>query len=324
MAGISIKRRVKQIDSNYAATIGQAFNEFISAKEALNLSVSTIKNYRHSCDYFERFHNYSSDTPVKEITSNDIIQWANSMIKSGLKPAAINHYIRDVKVFLYWCMEKEYMQPFRIHSVEQQEEQLKLFSERELEALLHKPNRNDSFVVWRTWAIVNWILSTGNRAATVCDVKVGDVDYNLKEIALGHTKNKKAQIIPLSPALEAALKEYIRMWRMREDDDAWLFPNVGNEQLNTNALRQVFARYCNDRGVSKTTIHGLRHNFARGWIKNNGNVFSLQRILGHSSLEMTMHYVKLFNDDLKRDYEQYSPLDTIKRARCKAHVIKRR
>lgn len=37
MAGISIKRRVKQIDGNYAVTIGQSFNEFISAKEALNL-----------------------------------------------------------------------------------------------------------------------------------------------------------------------------------------------------------------------------------------------------------------------------------------------
>ena len=167
---------------------------------------------------------------------------------------------------------------------------------------------------------MNWVLGTGNRASTICDVKIEDVDFKAKEIALAHTKNKKAQIIPLSPALEAALKEYMRIWRK---DGVWLFPNIGEDKLTTNALRQSFSRYCRERGVQHTNIHGLRHNFAKGWVKNNGNMFALQKVLGHSTLDMTRKYVKLFSDDLKEDYELFSPLDTMTKANRRTHLVKR-
>ena len=139
-----------------------------------------------------------------------------------------------------------------------------------------------------------------------------------------HTKNKRSQIIPLSPTLETILKEYIRTWRYDADADSWLFPNICDEQLTANALKHSFAKFCHDRGVDRTSIHGLRHNFAKGWVKNNGNMFVLQKILEHSTLDMTRRYVRLFGDDLKEDYDRYSPLDTIKRAGKREHKVKRR
>ena len=171
---------------------------------------------------------------------------------------------------------------------------------------------------------MNWILATGNRESTVCSIKLGDIDYISKEITLRHTKNKKAQIIPLSPSLEAAIKEYVRLWRSEEDEEAWLFPSVADEQLTTNALRHSFARYCREKEVTKTSLHGLRHSFAKGWVKNNGNTFALQKILGHSTLDMTKRYVKLFSDDIKEDYDKFSPLDTITKTNNRTHLVKRR
>ena len=196
-------------------------------------------------------------------------------------------------------------------------------TDEELEALLLKPRKSDSFIEWRTWAIVNWVLATGNRAATICDVKISDINYAHREITLGHTKNKKAQVLPLSSSLETCVKEYIRMWRKEADDNAWLFPNMGEEKLTTNALRLSFGRYCKNRGVDKSNIHGLRHNFAKLWVRNNGNMFSLQKILGHSSLDMTRRYVKLFSEDIKEDYDSFSPLDTIKKGVKRTKTVKR-
>jgi integrase/recombinase XerD len=219
--------------------------------------------------------------------------------------------------------ERGYIKPFNISLMKTQEETLKLFTDDELLNLLRKPKKTDTFVEWRMWAMVNWILGTGNRISTVCSIKLGDVDFTYKEIAIQYTKNNRAQTIPLSPALESVLREYIKMWRYNVGPDAWLFPTVDELQIYPNNVKTTFIKFCKDRGVNHSNWHGLRHNFAKGWIKNNGNVFALQKILGHSTLDMTKRYVKLFNEDLKENYGQFSPLDTIAQPRERKHKVKR-
>ena len=308
-------------------TIGAALEEFLLEKEAHNLSPKTIKNYKQSVDYFIQFHELPLDTPLEEITQSHFYKWVNTLKLEGVKPTSINHYLRDTRSFFYWCMDvdRKYMTPYKIRQIEAQEEQIKLFPDEELELLLTKPERsNNKFTDWRTWVICNWVLATGNRAATICDVRIGDIDFRRKEIQLAHTKNKKAQIIPLSSSLETILKEYLKMWRDGgKNKEAWLFPNVGDEKLTTNALQNSFSKYCKARGCSHTNIHGLRHNFAKGWVKNNGNMYALQKILGHSTLDMTRKYVNLFSEDIKEDFDRFSPLDSIKRKQKRTQTVKR-
>ena len=323
---MAVKRTIKRSSKADDIILLDAFEDFIIEKEAHNLSDATIKNYRQSFDFFVKFAGYTDQTTTEEVNLQAIYQWINTLKMNGVKPSSINHYLRDVRAFLYWCMDpdRKYIDPaFKVKQIEAQEEQIKLFSDEELEALLEKPRKKDGFGEWRTWAIVNWVLGTGNSAATICDIKIDDVNFAKKEITLGHTKNKKAQIIPLSSSLETVIKEYIRIWRREAPTDAWLFPNIGEEKLTTNALRLSFTRYCENRGVEKSNIHGLRHNFAKGWVRNNGNMFSLQKILGHSTLDMTRKYVKLFSEDIKEDYDSFSPLDTIKRGSKRTKIIKR-
>lgn len=324
MAG-GTKRRIRKSQGYDIIPVKQAFEEFMAEKEAMNLSNATLKNYRQSVEYFFDFIEATDETPCEEIVASYFFQWMNSMKLDGVKHTSINHYLRDCRSFVYWCMnpDRAYIPSFKIPLMEGQEEQIKLFTDEELEALLEKPRRNDSFVAWRTWAIVNWVLGTGNRASTICEVRLTDVNYSKKEIALAHTKNKKAQTIPLSSSLDTVLKEYIRMWRKEAPIDGWLFPNVGEEQLTTNALRHAFAKYCEERDVSRTNIHGLRHNFAKGWVRNNGNMFALQQILGHSTLDMTRKYVKMFSEDIKDDFDKFNPLDTIKSKSRRTMKVKR-
>lgn len=323
---MGVKRKIQKSTGYDFIPLTQAFEEFIAEKEAKNLSQATIRNYQQSFDFFTTFHNFDDETSIDEIKPTHFFKWQNSMKLEGVKPTSINHYLRDCRAFFYWCMDmdRRYITPsFKITLVEGQEEQLKMFTDEEILALLEKPKRNDSFVNWRTWAIVNWVLATGNRAATICEVRLDDINFNKKEIALRHTKNKKSQIIPLSSSLETVIKEYIRMFRKEADIDGFLFPNVGEEQMTTNALRLSFGRYCDSRGVDKSNIHGLRHNFAKGWVRNNGNMFALQKILGHSSLDMTRKYVKLFSEDIKDDFDKFNPLDTIKKASKRTQTVKR-
>jgi integrase/recombinase XerD len=323
---MGVKRRITKNTKAELITIAEAFDEFITEKEAKNLSPATLRSYNQSYGYFMDFCGFTDESTTDEIQQSFFFKWMNSMRIDGVQHTSINHYLRDLRCFMYWCMDRDraYIEPaFKIEMIKGQEEQLKFFSDEDVELLLEKPKRNELFSTWRTWAIVNWVLGTSNRSSTICNVKIGDIDFKRKEIVLAHTKNKKAQSIPLSSSLEVVIKEYIRMWREGCGTDAWLFPNIGDEQLTTNALRHSFRKYCLSRGVEQTNIHGLRHNFARGWIKNNGNQFALQQVMGHASTEMTRKYVKLFAEDIKEDFDKFSPLDTIKKNTKRTKTVKR-
>ena len=154
---------------------------------------------------------------------------------------------------------------------------------------------------------MNLLLNNGCRAATIRNILIRDVDLPNRVIYLRHTKNKKAQVIPLCDALCAVLREYLRI-RGGGDDD-FLFPNESGTQLTENGLRCSIANYNNSRGIQKTSIHLFRHTFARKYLVDcGGNAFTLQRLLGHSTLDMTKHYCNIFDADIAKNYEKFSPL----------------
>lgn len=314
-----------QEESKWA--IGEAFEEFIAEKEGTGKSPSTIRNYRQSYQFFIDFLDLEPSDTLDMIEPGMFYKWSGNLALEGVKHTSINHYIRDVRAFLYWCMDepREYMKRFKIKEVSGQEEVIKFFTDEELELLLEKPDKRAQYAEWRTYTIVNWVLATGNRASTIVNVRIGDIDFKKKEITLAHTKNKKAQILPLSSSLETVLKEYMRLFSIdgKDNKNPWLFSRVDEEQLTTNALRLAFGRYCKERGVERTNIHGLRHSFARSWIKNNGSMYDLQMILGHSTLEMTRRYIKLFSEDIKTDFEKFNPLDNIKRKTRRTQTIRK-
>ena len=323
---MAMKTKVKRSAESEVYLLFNAFDDFLMEKEARNLSTSTIVSYKESFNKFTSFFDFNEDTTTEEITKQLFFKWINTMKHENLSYSSINHYLRDTRAFCYWCMEetRKYIEPaFKIELVKGQEEAPKTFTDEEVETLLVKPHPRASFPEWRTWAIIHWVLGTGARAGTVCNVKIKDIDFKRKEITYAHTKNKKAQVIPLSSSTETAIKEFIRVWRKEADKESYLFCNIGEEQLTTNALRQAFTKYCKDRGVEKSSIHGLRHTFAKLWIKNNGNTFVLQQILGHSTLDMSRKYVKLYREDLKEDFELFNPLDNLKKKAKRTQTVKR-
>ena len=154
-------------------------------------------------------------------------------------------------------------------------------------------------------------MNNGTRAATVRNIKNKDVDLENLVIYLRHTKSKKSQVIPLCSELQGILKEYMRI-RGGADED-FLFPTENGEQLKENGLRNNIARYNKRRGVLKTSIHLFRHTFARKYLVDcGGDAFTLQRLLGHSTLDMTKHYCAIFDADIAKNYDNFSPLQQLK------------
>ena len=102
--------------------------------------------------------------------------------------------------------------------------------------------------------------------------------------------------------------------RKGEPED-YLFCDEYGKMLTENALRLAITRYNKQRGVSKTSIHMFRHTFARKYLMDcGGNAFTLQKLLGHATLEMTKHYCAIFNSDITNGFDNISPLEQFQTA----------
>jgi integrase/recombinase XerD len=154
------------------------------------------------------------------------------------------------------------------------------------------------------------------------NIRVEDIDFINNMVYIKTTKDRKPLIIPLSETIISILKEYINI-RKRENED-YLFCNAYGQQLNRNAISDNLRSYNRRRGVTTTGIHRFRHTFAKNWILNGGDIFRLQKILGHSDMEVVRNYVNMFTNDLQKDFNEFNPLENILKKRDYRKSIKMR
>ena len=314
---MGVPKKIRRASNPVGVCLEDAFNKFIIEKEALQRSAATVESYQKSYQRFLQSFEGEIDGDTflcSELTEDTIFEWMAALKSDGIRPQSINHYLRDMRTFVNWCKKKEYITgKLNVQLTKTQEELPKDYSKEEMDLLLRKPIHKDEFVEWRMWAIVNFIYATGAREDTICNLAVGTVDLKSKRIVYTHTKNKKPQVIPISNALASVLREYIKMWRSDARASDYLFCSISGEKLSGNAIRKAYATYSYKRGVDKTSLHGIRHTFAREWILADGSPFKLQKLLGHSTLDMTKNYVKLYGNDLSEDINEFNPLDKAKK-----------
>ncbi|MHA2068908.1 MAG: tyrosine-type recombinase/integrase [Candidatus Thorarchaeota archaeon] len=124
-------------------------------------------------------------------------------------------------------------------------------------------------------------------------------------------KGKKERIVPIGSSAQRAIQRYL--FRHRPNSTYVginnVFLSIHGKPLTENGVKLMFARLAQGSGVYRLHAHLCRHTFATRFITNGGDVFSLQQILGHSTLEMAKLYVNLASSHLSMKHQRFSPLD---------------
>ena len=292
-----------------SATIEETFSDFIISKKTKGLAEKTLQSYQAQFQAVAWHLDVKMD--IAMLQKADLDAMIISMRTAHLSPNSINSYTRTLKSFFSWCNEQGITR-LNIPLYKAEETVKETYSDLELSALLKKPDiRKATFAEYRDWVIINFLLNCGSRAATVRAIQIRDVDLDGGVVFYRHTKDRKTQAIPLCSAMVSILWEYLRH-RGGEAAD-FLFCTETGSQLTENGLRQSIARYNTRRGVQKTSIHLFRHTIARKYLIDcGGDAFTLQKLLGHSTLAMTKHYCAIFDADLTKNYDNFSPLAQMK------------
>ncbi|MDR1755152.1 MAG: site-specific integrase [Eubacterium sp.] len=304
---------LQQISSHM--TINEAFEQFIRVKKNQNVSGETIIYYEGVKKGFTNF--FSGENSCIDITKRTIEDYTHFLKckKPAISSVTVNTNLRGLRAILYFFMAQGYLEEFKISLIRQEKAVKRTYTEYELDALLKKPNlKKCDFAEYRNWVISNYLLATGNRLSTVCNVKIRDINFKHHEILLTKLKNRRQYIIPLSSTLEKILIDYLQ-YRKGEQDD-YLFCTRYGDKLEKAAIVSAIKRYNRKRGVEKTSIHLYRHTFAKNWILNGGDIARLKSILGHSSNDIVHEYLEMFGGDLQRNFDLYNPLDNIAATRA--------
>lgn len=312
---------MKKIKLNCAATMEETFADFLTSRKAKGLTDKTLQSYEQQFRAVARHLDVKTD--IAMLQKADLDAMIVSMREAGLSSNSINSYTRTLKSFFSWCNEQGITR-LNIPLYKAEETVKETYSDAELSVLLKKPDiRKATFAEYRDWVIINFLLNCGCRAATVRAIQIRDVDLDGGVVFYRHTKNRKTQVIPLCSPMIAILREYQR-YRSGESTD-YLFCTETGSQLTENGLRQSIARYNARRGVQKTSIHLFRHTFARKYLIDcGGDAFTLQKLLGHSTLAMTKHYCAIYDADLTKNYDNFSSLAQMKAGSAKIKMSDKR
>jgi integrase/recombinase XerD len=302
-----VKRKRLQVELQQLS-VAEAFAQFQRSNEIKNLSPGTIAYYS---EHGGRFVRYLEDETllIAEVSSEVVDEYILYLKEKGsLTDTSINTTLRTVRAFLYYCMKKGWLERYSIPLIRATDPIKEPYTTQELALLLEKPDMKQcSFATYRNWVIVNFLLATGCRAATLLAVRIEDVNLDTGTVFFRHIKTRTQQVVPLSRTLTAILKEYLE-YRDGVPEEA-LFVTEYGKPMCLSTLENAIRVYNLARGVDKTSLHLFRHTYAQFYIKAGGDPFRLQKLLGHSDLTMTRRYVALYADDLKESYDRLNPLE---------------
>ena len=223
-----------------------------------------------------------------------------------------------MRVFFTWLVEEEVLKnsPMRrIKPLKIQRIPKEYMSDIDFTKLINGLDKS-YFSEHRDYAMIILMLDTGMRLGECSTLLIEDVDLARKRIHLkaDNTKGRKDRVVYFSDKTERILRNWL-CFKDRYMDSEYIFPSrTTKSHVNVSSFETNFKRYLNRFGIKqKLSPHCLRNNFAKRCLMNGMDIYTLSRLLGHSSATITEQaYLDLNEDDIAHRYKAFSPISNMK------------
>jgi len=169
----------------------------------------------------------------------------------------------------------------------------------------------------RDRAMILLLLRTGMRIGELLNTRVMDVVMAERKILIYEAdKNQTGRVVYFSDDAKEALEAWLKK---RNQEIEFLFYGQKGRALSYPAARLVFMRYLDKAGLSQKgyTLHCLRHTFATDLLNAGISMECLEKLMGHSRLEVTRRYAML--SDKTREQEYFKAMEIIERRENDVH-----
>ena len=289
-------------------TLIEGFSLYNSCK---GLSPKAITWYDAFLHHFADFlQQYQHRTEISQLSISHLRAWLHHGQRRGLSPYTVQGQARTLTVFFRFAQEEGYLNiniASRLKVPRAPKKIIQTFSEEQLRRLLASARST------RDKAILGLFIDTGIRVTELASLHLGDVDLDRGRVKVSG-KGAKERFVFFGHRCRRLLWRYINAERPNVSSDR-LFINAYGQPLKARGILEMIRRCGKRAGINgvRCSPHTLRHTFAKRFLLNGGDVFTLQQILGHSSLEMVRRYLALCSQEVGRLYRPHSPLDQLRK-----------
>lgn len=316
-------------------TYSQAVDGYLLDARAQRLSADTIRNYTLT---FRRFGEWLGEPLLlADITPAQISAFLASLAQpqtalggvasrpaKGLSKKTTLNYHGALGALWSWAVREGFAPANVVQSVSRprpEKRSVTPFSESDVKAILAVCDRTRSYTrpgkricdnerrtAVRDRAVILLLVDTGMRSGELAGLKIRDLDMKNRRLTV-FGKGSKERTLPFSPTTGKAIWHYLQTERGEYTLRDPLFVTVDSEPLNREALLQLVNRLGERAGVSDCHPHRFRHTFAVTFLRNGGNAYELQALLGHTTLEMVKQYLSLAQTDVEAAHRRASPVE---------------
>lgn len=290
---------------------------FLTAKRGELASQKTITYYEH---WARGFFRYAIDNGAYnwESVQAGQVQGYLSMLKEErkLKSASVHDCYRALRAINRWLFKNNYIAACIMDKVDapKQEKVIpRTFSIEEIKSMLGACDRF-TFSGVRDKTMLVLLLSSGIRKSELAGILSENVDIEHGFIKV-YGKGSKERIIPIAVKVKNALLEYQTAKRSKvfPISSKYYFVNNQGGMITESAMSSIFKRIKEKSGLqgARVSCHTWRHTFAKNYLMNGGDIFSLQKLLGHSDLTTTKRYLNLNTKELETQFDKYNPVDNL-------------
>lgn len=286
------------------------YDRFAAAQRARNHSAKTVQHYTSTFKDFSRFlagtERESTSRSLDSAAMRAFGTWLMETPTRGWRGNTtrsvhgVHGRLRDMRAFTKWLVEENIIeQAPKVVLPKLPDEEFPILSDQQVQLLLncrHLAAAGPQAI--RNRALIALMLDTGIRRSEAAGITWEDVEL-ADHLVRVRGKGNKQRRVPFSTGAAAWLKDWMRVRGQGEEPLFW---------LTSNGIYSLFRRIRVETGIPLHP-HQLRHTCATVLVRNNVDVASVQRILGHAAIDTTLKYLTLSDDDLKRKHAAASPFE---------------
>jgi integrase/recombinase XerD len=283
--------------------IDDIYREYIYEIKVRNYTERTIKGYKNNLNKFLTYCKKEFElVELEEITHIHIKQYLGVLKSKSLSESYINTILKNIRSFYQYCFQEGYCLNVakKVSFMKESKVVIKSFTDEEVKRMLNV-YKMDTYMNARNRCIVAMLIDTGIRNSELCDIKRIDVKDTVIYI---YGKGRKERIVPISPMLKKIMIKYERMRDSYLKDNILSYDNYflsfRYKPMTVEAIERVL-RMAGDRGRVRDSIrcspHTCRHYFAQTQLRNGLDIYSLSRLLGHETIDITKRYLQGIKDE---------------------------
>lgn len=289
------------------------YERYLYHHQALDRSPKTIQHYQATFKLFDRYLTEHAIRPdSRALTSERMQHFATWLRETPIaprkgsttrSPVGVFGVLKDLRAFCKWLNEEGLLErvvkvpvprlPDTLFPILTEDELSRIWSSRYLTGRSPLATRNR--------ALIGLMLDTGLRRAEVEGLTL--TTLHLEDCLVTVTgKGNKQRRVPFSSGVQQLLEDWLRLRGPEAGSLFW---------LKAAGIRMVFRRIQEDVGLESFHPHQLRHQAATAMVRNNADLESVRRILGHADLSTTAKYLSMSDDDLRAKHAAASPFDAL-------------